>query len=339
MKPKLEPPTDASALTGLRFDPEAVLLNSPGGLTDPRFVGPLHAELEAELGPQEAAIALLQIGCLHGLRDALRAVDGAFAAGRREAGPSLPAALDMRFRTRRCEQRGALEVHGTWPGREEASARLAALGPGSEATCFLSAGYTSGWLSGTFDADLLVMEASCRARGDEHCHFVAREPEAWRASGHATATALLDALPFGTLRGLARNDVDRDDPPASDDLIDPDAAVIHIWGPVMVIPFGGSEEALRAVELIGRDPGARDVSVVVVDLTGAIVDEAFGAVALEQIVETIELWGAEAIFAGVSPLSKAVIAGLDRQPLVIHKDLEAAVAGAFRVAESQRRVV
>jgi anti-anti-sigma regulatory factor len=104
----------------------------------------------------------------------------------------------------------------------------------------------------------------------------------------------------------------------------------------MVIPFSNANEALRAVELIGHDPAARDVSVVVVDFTGVIVDDAFGAAALEQIVETIDNWGAESIFASVSPLSEIVVAELERQPLYIHKDLAQAIAAGFQIANSQR---
>jgi hypothetical protein len=94
-----------------------------------------------------------------------------------------------------------------------------------------------------------------------------------------------------------------------------------------------------AIDLIGRDHGAADVSVIVIDLTGAVIDEAFGAATLEQIVESIENWGAEAIFAGVSPLSEGVVAGLERQPLMLHKDLHTAIAGAFQIAESQRQLL
>ncbi len=107
----------------------------------------------------------------------------------------------------------------------------------------------------------------------------------------------------------------------------------------MVIPFSGAEEALIALDLVGRDPAAGAVSVVVIDLSGAIVDEAFGAVALEQIVDTVEAWGAETIFAEVSALSEGVVAGLERQPLLIHKQLPQAIAAAFQIAEAQRRLV
>ena len=32
-------------------------------------------------------------------------------------------------------------------------------------------------------------------------------------------------------------------------------AVVHIWGPVMVLPFTTLDEALGTVDMLGRDPG------------------------------------------------------------------------------------
>jgi hypothetical protein len=106
----------------------------------------------------------------------------------------------------------------------------------------------------------------------------------------------------------------------------------------MVIPFAGPEEAMHAMELIGSDASARQVSVVVLDLRGAIIDDAFGAAALERIVETAERWDAEALFAGASALSEPVLDGLERQPLMVLKDVEEAIAIAFQIARSQRAV-
>jgi hypothetical protein len=79
--------------------------------------------------------------------------------------------------------------------------------------------------------------------------------------------------------------------------------------------------------------------VIVLDLAGAIVDEAFGAVALEQIIHTADAWGTELIFAEPSVLSQRVIAGLEHPPLIVVKDLEHAIATAFQIAQSQRRAV
>jgi hypothetical protein len=96
---------------------------------------------------------------------------------------------------------------------------------------------------------------------------------------------------------------------------------------------------LSALELISRDPSASAVSVIVVDLGGAIIDEAFGALALEQLVQTAEGWGAEVIFVDPSPLSERALSDLEHPPLLVEKGLEEAVALAFQIARSQRRSV
>jgi hypothetical protein len=334
--------TALEALARLGFDPEAILAREPGVLLDPRFLSALRGQLERDLGLAEAELTLLQIGFLHGLRDAQGAVGTAFALAPEAArGPSA-ASLAIRFRPLPAARpRGSLEVRGLWPERAEANAQLRARAreAADGARCHVSAGYTSGWLSGLFEADLLALETGCSAAGGSGCHFVAREAEAWRAGGEARAARLLEALPFAAFRELVR----RQDParPAGPgpESFDPDAAVIHIWGPVMVLPFSGADEALRAVELIGREPGAREVSVLVIDLRGSVVDEAFGAAALERILESVEAWGVEAVLAGVGPLSERVVAELARQPLLIHKDLDQAIAAAFQIARAQRRSV
>jgi hypothetical protein len=92
------------------------------------------------------------------------------------------------------------------------------------------------------------------------------------------------------------------------------------------------------MELIGTDPSAQEVSVIVVDLRGAIIDEAFGAAALERIVEMAERWDAETLLAGASDLSESVIQDLERPPLMAIKDLNEAIALAFQIARSQRAV-
>jgi hypothetical protein len=77
----------------------------------------------------------------------------------------------------------------------------------------------------------------------------------------------------------------------------------------------------------------------VVDLTGEVIDEAFGAVALEQIVDMTEALGIETLFGGASSLSEPVIAGLERQPLMVHKDVDAAISAAFQISRAQNRLV
>jgi hypothetical protein len=330
-----EPRRGSRALAALGFDPNSVLAREPGVLLDPHFLGAMHAELEAELGSEDAATTLVQVGFIQGLHDAWRAVGGELGEG-----TILPPPLAIRFTSvRNAQPAGAIEMVGSWPERTEAGARLSLIGPCADVACHLSAGYTSGWLSGTMDANILAIESSCAAAGAKECRFIAREADAWRADGNPRAAALLAALPFDAIRDLVQSRSREDAERLPQGGFDADAAVIHIWGPVMVIPFTNGDEALRAVELIGRDPAARAVTVVVVDLAGAIVDDAFDAVSLEQIIDSSEAQGAETIFAAVSSLSEPIVAELDRQPLLIHKDLSQAIAAAFQVASAQRMTV
>jgi hypothetical protein len=335
----LKNPDDAPAAADdkpdLGFDPEAVLLHDLGALIEPSFLSVLYGELVSDLGEAAAPVALLQIGFLHGLRDAMRVVGDAFGTGRYTNGAQAAPALPLRFRASPARDGDGIELRGTWlperlgPFAGEESPIL------PEPGCAMRAGYTSGWLSGTLDSEILAMEDPCRSGSGQPCGFVAMEAGVWRALGDERATALLDALPLDTFRTLAHDDLLLSSPEASG--FDPEAAVVHIWGPVMVIPYAGPDEALQALDLIGRDPGAREVSVVVLDLTGAILDQAFGAVALERIVETAESWGAETVFAGISPMSKAVVDDLERKPLFIHKDVEQAIASAFQISDARRR--
>ena len=88
MKAGIAPGCDARKALG--FNPDIVIAREPGVLLDPHFLGALHAELEAEMGPEAAASALRQIGCLQGLRHAEQAIGTTAAAGEDEFAPLCP---------------------------------------------------------------------------------------------------------------------------------------------------------------------------------------------------------------------------------------------------------
>lgn len=315
------------------FDPAAVLERDPRVLLDPHFLGPLHDELWSTLAPEDAALALRQIGVLHGLQDAASALVR-MGAARPDA-----FALPLAIRVRRPSRASGLDLEGSWPEAREASARLefglGAHGP----ACHLSAGYTSGWLTGLFDVELHAVETECAAEGHGACRFVVRESSVWRRD--APELRWLHDLPLAAYRSLVRERARRlnqlaTPAPEGFGAIERGSACVHLWGPVMVMPFAGPEEALRALDLLQRDPGARDVSVLVVDLRDAVIDEAFGALALEQIVGSASAWGAEVVLADPSPVSRRAIDALDHPPLLVAKSLEEAVASAFQIARAQR---
>jgi len=108
----------APAASELIFDPEALLVREPRVLLDPRFLGALHLELEDELGSEPANTTLLQIGFLHGMRDALQAVGKLSQADKDSALISVPSPLPTRLRAAAAAQPpGAIELHGSWPER------------------------------------------------------------------------------------------------------------------------------------------------------------------------------------------------------------------------------
>ena len=148
---------------GLGFDPDDVLVREPGLLLDPRFLAALQEELELEMGPEEAGLTLFQMGFLHGLRDALLVVQRSLDAP--SAQSLSPSASPLPLRVRPRQEPGGLVLEGCWPERSEASVLLSRGGVVREPGCMLSAGYTSGWLSGILETDLIALEQSCAARG------------------------------------------------------------------------------------------------------------------------------------------------------------------------------
>jgi hypothetical protein len=317
-------------LAALGLDLEGLLRQEPRMLLDREFLGSLHVELSQRLAEAEARAALLQLGFLHGLRDALGLLRAGFAP--LEPVALGPAATRVAIRLGRP---GAERVwSGSWPEGLEARALGAAGAARPEPACLVSAGYTSGWLSGLLDADVLAREQECRATGHAACRFVARDADAWGEE----ARACLDALPFAALRAFAERELaGQPEPELDPERFEAGTPVIHVWGPVMILPFAGTDECLRSLDLIGREPGARSVRVVVVDLGGAVIDEGFGAASLEQVLDAVAGWGAEPILTGISPLSEPVVADLEKTHLVMRKDLPAAIAAAFQIAEAQKR--
>jgi len=324
----------AQELAKLGLDLDGLLAREPRLLLDAEFLGTLHLELAERIGAEGARATLFQLGFLHGLVDALAVLRTGFAP---LEPPGQGKVAATRLAIRFAPPHGRPEWSGSWPEALEVRA-LGASGERAAPACHASAGYTSGWLSGVLDADVLALEESCRCAGAAECGFLAREAEAWRASGDARALWALDALSYPALRELAARHLPEDVEAAErGERYEPGSPVIHVWGPVMVLPFAGTDECLRSLELLGRDPGARSVRVVIVDLSGAVIDDGFGAASLEQVLDAVEGWGAEPLLTGISPLSERAVADLEKTHLVIRKDLPEAIASAFQIADAQRR--
>lgn len=347
------PDPNPPVLGSLGLGPDALLMNDPKLFLDACFLGALMAELETELGEIGTQVALFQIGLTHGFRDAFRVSEGpAFSEASRPAPASCEAtSLLMQLAVNgRAPGQVGIEIAGTWPEQHEAQARLSRLGVTTAPSCYLSAGYTSGWLSGVQDRDIIALEQDCCAARAPQCSFRALEIADWSSRPDGNVLDRLQLPSFEGFRQLARESAGASTsagvstgtgraPQRGEGRFDPEDDAVHIWGPVMILPLTQIDEALATVEMLGRDPGTCNVRVVVVDLRGQTLDDDLGAVALEQILEMISSWGAEAILTRVSMLAEAVVSDLETSHLLTRKDLPDAIATAFQIAEAQRHLL
>lgn len=337
---------DLRTLQELGFGPDAALMHEPKLFVDRRFLAALLEQFGQELGDEAAAGALFQIGLLHGLRDAFRVVGTSpesVAPTESLHGGMTPIAIRLNAHRAGQDSQGC-EVSGRWPECFEADARLSRLGPAHTPQCHLSAGYTSGWLSGTLDADLLALEESCLAARDRECRFVAREVSAWLEVDDTRARSLAEAVDFGLFRDaaartLSLSAVRQEEVREEVREIDREAPVVHVWGPVLVLPFTCAEEVLETLQVLAQDPSVGTIRAAVVDLRDTVLDEVHDAVALDQVLQTIESWGAEALLTGISPFSEEIVQDLEATHMVMRKDLDEAIAAAFQIADAQRHVL
>lgn len=336
-------PSDVSTLAALGLSPNTSLMTEPRLFFDARLLSALIVELEDELGFALAARTLFLVGLIHGLREGRRAIEQDFTATDRDLSAedfakTLSTGPAMTVDYSHMSGGGSdYEIRGSWPCHHEVEAWLERLGPGDEPTCWLSAGYTSGWLSGTLDAEIIALESSCCGCGEPTCAFEAREQSAWGTRDPDPRLEMLGPIDFALFRNMAL-----DTSSAAPDLLesqgdfDRDGAMVQIWGPVMILPYTSRENLLRTTDALSRDPSTHEINAVVLDLRNEALDDVFDTEAVEQVLASIEAWGAEPILTGVSPLSEEAIHGFESGHLLIRKDLDEAIAAAFLITEAQR---
>ena len=250
--PAQRPPI-APRRAGARLRPDDRARRDPRVLLDPRFLAALHDELRRARSatptrPRRAAPD----------RRAARAPGRRARASRRtrrRSAPTLAAPLAMPLRMPcRSQQRGAPGAscdRGTGPSAHEAAARARArrwarTAPPAISERRLHVGLALRALRRRLRRG---RDECCGATGRGACRFVARESRGlatrgdpalrcalascrWRpaAASCASARAAARARPAVEPPGLRRDRARR--------------RRVHVWGPVMVMPYGGPEEAL-----------------------------------------------------------------------------------------------
>jgi len=332
-----------SRLEGLGFGSDSILMSDPKLFLDSAFLAIVTAEFQQELGEDCSRQALQEIGRHHGLCDAIRTLSAA-STGDGDAG--FPPAqtgphLAMQFAS---PPRPAQEfvLQGSWPECHEARARLSRLSHTEGPSCFLSAGYTAGWLAEIYDAEVEVVETACEASGGETCRFEARimaagtcRTETPRPSPEKDATPPMEF----PIESFGPEITDSSHHPDSPSPLDPEEDAVQVWGPVMVLPFSDPEVAETTLLELEMDSLSSEIGAVVIDLRGRSLDTNSEQVRLERILKVIARWQAQAVFAGVSRATEATLQRFDSGCLIARKKLSEAIAVAFQIAEAQSHSV
>lgn len=304
---------------------------SPRAFSDPEALSRLRQYTLEAAGPRDAPALLYRIGFDRGYADG-DAIARSFSRGGiappQFAGPALP----LLFLPSEGEVPTAFG--GCVYGSVEATVHRGLELPTENPSCYLSAGYAAGWYSAILHETVLVFEDRCEAQGAPCCHFEARPSRSWIDAGDRRA---LDLLPY----------LDPPDPIAhreegADDLVDegalmggfdPLSPAIHVWGPVMVLPYSGAEDADGALATVQEDVGPDVLRVVIVDVTGMHLApvEACGVL---DLVSRMESRGVEVMVTGIRSGQEAMLEDDDTisHGLLIVPDLTDAIARAFQIA-------
>ncbi len=299
---------------------------------DPQVLDELRRNTFVSVGVQYAQGILYGIGVTRGLVDGLliqRCLSS--GAGTR---PQFPGSLiPMVFRV----ERGNIEDHfsGMLDGSCEARIHRRTYERSDDPVCFVTSGYAAGWYSAVLGRIVLVRETSCAACGGPNCQFEARDLEDWMARGDPWAEDMLPYLDLDRLQERAREQVERLEEQLEDltmmGSFDPMSPAVHVWGPVMVLPYSGFQDSDAAIEAIRADVGRTLIEVVVVDVTGARID-AVEASGLVQLVNHLEAQRIETILVGLSSAARHYIptGSSPRVPLQT-RDISRGIALAFQV--------
>jgi hypothetical protein len=113
---------------------------------------------------------------------------------------------------------------------------------------------------------------------------------------------------------------------------DPLSPAVHVWGPVMVLPYSGVEDADAALEAVRDDLGPDAVRVVIVDVTGVQMSpvEACGVV---ELVSRLESRGVDVLVAGLRCGHEGLLASrFSSDRLLVVDDISEGIARAFQMA-------
>jgi len=325
-------------------------IESRPALEDPAHLAALRDEVFETSGEERGAAVLYALGFTEGLVDGLRVAQG-FAADDprpRLAGPGLPLLFVPDCET---GEPHTDALSGALSGSLEARIHSAQGRPAPEPSCYLSAGYAAGWYSEILRQPLLVREIECIAHGGACCRFVARTVEDWQRDGDPWIAELLPMLDLSALREAAAHRVAElpdgaeilapgDEAEIEGDMFggfDPMSPAVHVWGPVMILPYSGPADGEAALEMVASDLDSERIEIAVVDVTGVRM-EAVAAAGLARFLDHLEALQVETVVVGLGreawPLFQDGAQGLAMPMLA--RDMCQGITFAFQLAQGSR---
>lgn len=300
---------------------------------DPDALELLRTNAFESVGLRLAEGILYGIGMAEGLFDALRVerrFAGPLGCAPHHAGPGIGMLFPPRGLTRERAFTGTLHTS------VEAAVHNRRYGGAALPICHVSAGYCSGWYSALFGEFVLVRESACAGAGAPACEFEARPIEHWRRANDAWAVSLLQYLDFDAMKENARKRLAMTGDALEGDMMggfDPLSPAVHVWGPVMILPYSGADDSIAALDTIATDLGPDAIRVVVLDVTGARVD-AVEATGLVRTLDELAQRHIESVVVGVSEeAASRWLAGPDRLGLPLRAtDVSEGIRLAFQLA-------
>jgi hypothetical protein len=298
----------------------------------PELLSELRWDVFQSVGPRFGHGVLYSLGFTEGLIDALRVTrtfQGSLDPVAQLAGPALP----LLFDPQPAHSPGWLT--GRLRDALEARLHLERFDASEDPICFVTAGYAAGWYTELLGETILVREHSCRARGDAACSFEARPLEAW--SGDRVIGELIPCLDVNALRERACESLPHE--PSAEgqegDLFgsfDPQSPAVHVWGPVMVLPYSGALDSAAAIETIMCDVGADQVRVVIVDVAGMRL-EPLELAGLSQVLTYVRAHEMESILVGM-PLRETQRMGRALDSTLCVDDMKQGIALGFQMVHA-----
>jgi len=304
-------------------------------LEDAQTLSTLRRQVFETVGPTDGPGILYSLSFCEGMIDGLRVMRGYSAAGGPRPG-AVGALLPIVFRP----EGGMLESHfgGSLRRSIEAGLHRCEYPSASGPICFVSQGYAAGWYSSILGETILVREISCTACGQASCRFEARPAEHWLAEDNPWARELLPFLDLDTIRERAeRRRQELDQETKEGEMLgnfDPMSPAVHVWGPVMILPYSGPEDGVLALDSIREDVGPHQIRVVVVDATGAVIDpvETLG---LTRLLDALEAKGVETVMVGIGDRATRYFQarGEGHTAPLVARDLSEAIALGFQISQ------